>query len=217
MTAVCANHQFGANINGTKLSFSAHADDAVAFGDYIGRFRLHTQIKFGIALGMVGHKVQKVPLRHQGDEFAVPGHVREIADDKSHAANFGGQFAKLVMGNFQEFIEQAKLVHQLESGRMYRVTSEIAQEVCVFFEDQNFYAGSRKQVGEYHAGGSAAHYAAAHVDFLYCGLFRHGQSCSLLATPGVLSRESSISPIVLQIETGNSLNRKFWRFHSRLA
>src|ERR1700726_2211434 len=65
---------------------------------------------------------------------------------------------------------------------MNRVASKITQKICMFLEDENFHAGARQQIGAHHARGSAARNATTHVDFLYYGLVRHGQSCSLLVT-----------------------------------
>ena len=44
----------------------------------IGYFGFHSKMKLRICLRFFGDEVQKIPLRHQADEFAVRGQVREI-------------------------------------------------------------------------------------------------------------------------------------------
>ena len=45
--------------------------------------------------------------------------------------------AQLLMRPLEEFVEQAKLVHELQSGRMNGVAAEVAQEVRVLLENDH--------------------------------------------------------------------------------
>jgi hypothetical protein len=46
------------------------------------------------------------------------------------------------MRALEELFEEAEFVHQFESGRMDGVSAEVAQEIGVFFEDEDFDASS---------------------------------------------------------------------------
>jgi hypothetical protein len=46
-----------------------------------------------------------------------------------------------------------------------RIAAEIAQEIGVFFEDQNRNPGPRQQKSQHHSGGTAAGNAAADRNF----------------------------------------------------
>ena len=61
----------------------------------------------------------------------------------------------------QELVEQPELVHDLEGRGMDRIPAEIAQEVGMFFEDENRDPGSGEQKAKHHAGGTPAGDAAA--------------------------------------------------------
>src|SRR5215472_1442762 len=46
----------------------------------------------------------------------------------------------------QKFVEQTKLVHQFECGRMNGVAAKIAKKIAMFFQDDHGHTGSREQV-----------------------------------------------------------------------
>src|SRR5215471_5366169 len=56
----------------------------------------------------------------------------------------------------EKFVEQSKLVHQLECGRMNSVTAKIAKEIGMFFQNDHGHTGSREQVASHDPGWSAA-------------------------------------------------------------
>src|ERR1700719_5076897 len=61
----------------------------------------------------------------------------------------------------QELVEQAQFVHDLERRGVDRIAAEIAQEISMFFENENRDPGSGEQETEHHAGGTPAGNAAA--------------------------------------------------------
>src|SRR6266496_449025 len=67
---------------------------------------------------------------------------------------------------FQELIEQPEFVHQLKSGRMDGVATEIAVEIGVLFQDCHGQASPREQITSHHTGRSAADDHAASLEFL---------------------------------------------------
>ena len=60
---------------------------------------------------MGGEEIEKIPLRHEGDELAARGQLREISNRHALTVHYGAQFAHLLMRLFQEFVEQSELVH----------------------------------------------------------------------------------------------------------
>ena len=66
---VCAHFQFAAR------SFRAHADHAIILNQQIDDLGLHVQLESWKTLGMTGEKIKKIPLRHEGDEFAARGEL----------------------------------------------------------------------------------------------------------------------------------------------
>ncbi len=109
---------------------------------------------------MLGEEIEKIPLRHQRDVFAMRRQVREI--DHTHAliADLRGQPFDLLMRELQKFFEQAKLEHQLQRGRMDRVAAEIAKEVGMLFQHHHVNAGAGQEKAEHHPGRAAARNAA---------------------------------------------------------
>jgi hypothetical protein len=60
--------------------FSSHAGNKTVLNEQIRCSGIHEQVEGGIAFGLLCEKVQKVPLRHEGDKFAVGRQAREIGD-----------------------------------------------------------------------------------------------------------------------------------------
>src|ERR1700692_4150822 len=98
----------------------------------------------------------------------------KVADGDGEIVNGSSDLQKLLMRDAQEIVEKAELVHQLEGGRVNGVAAEIAEEVGVFFEDEDFDASAGEKEAEHYAGGAASCDAAG----CWCGLRgkvgRHG-------------------------------------------
>ena len=107
-------------------------------------------------------EVEEVPLRHEGDELAAGRQMREVGDGQRGVAELGDQARHLLVGQAQELLQQAQLVHQLERGGVDGVAPEVAEEVGVLLEHQHRDAGAGEQEPEHHAGGAAARHAARH-------------------------------------------------------
>jgi len=82
--------------------------------------------------------------------------VGEVGDGDGEIVDDGADFAELLMGDAEEIVEEAKFVDELEGGGMNGVAAEIAEEVGVFFEDEDIDAGAGEEEGEDHACGAAA-------------------------------------------------------------
>ena len=177
MAAVGAYGQRRAEFAIAIASFGADACYTVIFDEQIGDFRLHVQVKLRIGLGFFGDEIQEIPLGHEADEFAVHGEMGKVADGDGEVVDGGGDLQKLLMGDAQKVFEKAEFVHQFEGGRVNGVAAEIAEEVGMFFEDEDFDAGAGEKKTEHDAGGAATHDAAGGC----CGwrigcLGRHGSS-----------------------------------------
>src|SRR4030095_14650824 len=101
---------------------------------------------------MARQKIEKVPLRHECDEFAMRRQLAEIGDDHSVAVYYTAQLTQLLMRLLQELIQQTKLVHQLQSGRMNGIAAKIAKEIGVLLQHRHGYAGSGEQIANHHSG-----------------------------------------------------------------
>ncbi len=72
MPPVAADDQIGADRQASPSGvFARSADDAAALLDQVGRLGMHAQIESLVALALLGQEIEKIPLRHQRDEFAV--------------------------------------------------------------------------------------------------------------------------------------------------
>src|SRR5438270_11979427 len=72
---------------------------------------------------------------------------------------------RFLVRQFEEIVEQAKLVQHFERGRMNGVATKVAQEIRVLLEDRHFDPGARQEKTEHHSGGSAAGDAAGSDQF----------------------------------------------------
>ena len=82
---------------------------------------------------MFGNEIQKIPLGHEGDEFAVRRQMRKIRYSRFFSAEMRLNLPDLLMRVAEELFEQAEFVHQLQGRRMYRVAAKIAQKILVLF------------------------------------------------------------------------------------
>jgi hypothetical protein len=158
------DHQIGPDIQIALGRSRPHTSDAAVLPDETGCFRARAQIEGRVLLPLLGQKVEKIPLRHQSDEFAVRRQIPEIGYCDPRRADLSGQSLHARVRQFEKCVEQAELVHQLERGRMNCVAAEIAQEVGVLLQYGDGHAGARQQKAEHHPGRSAADDAAGGGD-----------------------------------------------------
>jgi hypothetical protein len=67
---------------------------------------------------MFGNEIQKIPLWHEGDEFAVRRQMRKIRDSRFFGAEVHVNLPHLLMRLAQELFEQPEFVQQLQGGGM---------------------------------------------------------------------------------------------------
>ncbi len=80
VSPIRANHEVCAHFHFAARSFCAYAAHALILDEQIGDLGLHVQFKGREPFGMTGEKIEKIPLRHERNEFAVRRELREIRD-----------------------------------------------------------------------------------------------------------------------------------------
>src|SRR5713101_6504510 len=133
MTSISADDEIGAKIAFALRSFRAHAGHVFALKDQVDNFVLHAERKRREAFRLRGEKVQEIPLRHESNELAARRQTREVRHRGEVTIKNSPQLRKFLMRQFQEFVEQSELVHELERGRMNGVAAKIAIEIGVLF------------------------------------------------------------------------------------
>src|SRR5436309_9436435 len=110
---------------------------------------------------MFADEIQKVPLRHEGDEFAVRRQMRKIRDRDKVLTNLAAQLAHFLVRALEKVFEDAQLVHQLERAGMNRVATKVAQKIRVLLKHDDLDASTCEQKAEHHCRRPAAHDATA--------------------------------------------------------
>ena len=165
MAAVTADHERGAHLDRALRRRGAHARDAIALDDQVGRLGLHHELEAGIAPALLGDEIQEIPLRHQRDELAAGRQMAEVGELVSAVLpNRAASALDLLVRQLEELLQQAELVHQLERRRMDGVAAEVAQEVGVLLQHHDVDARARQQQPQHHAGGPAANDATRRRD-----------------------------------------------------
>src|SRR5437016_674840 len=95
MPAVTADNKIGPDIKRTLRRIHAHAGDAISFLDQVDRLSLHPQMKARITFAMLCKEVEKIPLRHQRDEFAARRQVAEIDEGELLSPERAAERARL--------------------------------------------------------------------------------------------------------------------------
>jgi hypothetical protein len=146
---------------GNDVAALPDADHASRLLHEIGRLGPHPETEPRIAGRAESQKVQKVPLRHEGDELAARGQVAEVRDGHGKGADQRPQLADFLVGQLEKRVEPPELVHELERGRVDGVAPEVAQEVRVLFQDEDVDARAGEERAQHHARGAAPRDAAA--------------------------------------------------------
>ena len=163
MAAVTANHQFGANRKRAVRRFGAYADDPTVFLNQLFGLGPHPQIESLVAAAVLGQEIEKIPLRHHGNEFAVRRQMAKIRHRNAFVTDLSAELLDLLVRQFEEFVEQAQLIHQLKRRRMYGIAAKIAEEIGVLFQHDDLDPGPRQEETEHHPGRPAA------GDDAFCG------------------------------------------------
>ncbi len=100
---------------------------------------------------MLAQKIEKVPLRHKGDELAC-GLQRAKVRYRQYVVSYASaDLFKLVVRALQKCFQQPEFGKQLERGRVNRVAAKIAKKIAMLFQDNDIDAGAREQQRGHHS------------------------------------------------------------------
>ena len=161
MPAIGTDNQIGAHFAHPFRRSDPHPDRAAAFKHRVGDVGAHHQAKAPVASTLRRQKVEEIPLRHKGDEFAHGRQMAKIRNSHALVADLRGGFLKPLMWQLQKLVQQPYLVHEFERRGMDRVSAEITQEVGMLFQHQHIDTGTCQQETKHHAGRPAPDDATA--------------------------------------------------------
>src|SRR4029079_8689433 len=95
----------------------------------LGDLGLHRKTKRRVRSRLRCDEIEEVPLRHQRDELAASGQMREITERQHLASDTPRDLANLPVRATKELVENTQLIQDFERGGMDRVPTEIAQKV----------------------------------------------------------------------------------------
>jgi hypothetical protein len=105
MSPIRADDEVRAHFHFAVGSFCAHAVHSLILNQQIDNLGLHVQLEAREPFGMTGEKIEKIPLGHEGDEFAARGELREIGNRHGLPVDYPAQFSHLLMRLVQEFVD----------------------------------------------------------------------------------------------------------------
>jgi len=126
MAPIGANDKIGADGQLAICCRGPQPGDLRAFEEQVGYLGLHFELEVVILLGVLGDKVQKIPLRHHGDEAAARWQMRKICELDEILTNLHADRPRWLMRPPEKFLEKAELVHDFERGGVDRIAPEIA-------------------------------------------------------------------------------------------
>ena len=156
MAAVAAHNEIGANVDFPGIVPGYDSGDASVVPEQIACLVLHEQSECGEFAGVTGEEVEKIPLRHQGDELADCRDMAEIGHFERRPAHADAGGGDLLMRQAEELLKQTEFVEDLERGRVDRVAAEVTEEIGVLLEHGDLDAAACQQVTQHHACGAAA-------------------------------------------------------------
>ena len=107
-------------------------------------------------LSPLGHEVEEVPLRNEGDELAARRKPPEVGPTHALAADLHLRVAHLLVRQPQEGVEQPQLGQRVHGRGMDGVAAEVAQEIRVLLQHRHVDARPRQQIARHHPGRPAA-------------------------------------------------------------
>src|SRR5215472_7749195 len=121
MAPIGTNDEIGAEGQIAVCCRGPQPGDLCAFEDQIGYLGVHFELEFGISLGVLGYEVQKIPLRHHGDEAAAGWQMRKIRESDEILTDLRADRPRWPMRPPEKFLEKAELVHDLKRGGVDRI------------------------------------------------------------------------------------------------
>src|SRR5262245_63094298 len=113
MPPIAADGEISTHLEWTVGRVGAHPGHAAALLDQIDRLSSHADVKRGIALALLGQKIEEVPLRHQRDELAARRQMGEIREGIFVATEDGADIDLLLVRKPEKFVERVELGHDV--------------------------------------------------------------------------------------------------------
>ena len=154
------NHETGAHLKFALWRARFNPNNPPVFPKKIGDLRFHANSEVVVLACLTGKEFEKIPLRHEGNEFAAGRKMGEIGHGDNLVDKMGLDLADLLVRLAQEFFQKPQLMHQLQSGGMNGVAAEITKKVLMFFQDKNLHAGAGEKETQHDSGGAASRDAA---------------------------------------------------------
>ena len=151
MPSIAADDEVSADGKRAVRRIGPQPDDAAVLHDQIGRLRLHAQVERLVAFALAGEKIEKIPLRHQRDIFAVRRQMGEITHDQPVLADLAAELFDFLVRQFQKIVEQPELIHELQRRGMNSIAAKIAKKVGMLFQHHDLDAGAGQEKPEHHA------------------------------------------------------------------
>jgi hypothetical protein len=125
------------------------------------------QVERGVAGALLGQEVEEIPLWHERHEAALRSQIRHVTQHNMLAADASADLSDLLVRPFQKLFEQTEFVHDLKCRGMHRIAPEVAQEIGMLLQNQDFDSGPRQQKAQHYPGGTAAGDATGGLQFLW--------------------------------------------------
>src|SRR5205807_3952287 len=126
----------------------------------IGHLGTHSETESRIGGRLASQKAQEVPLGHEGDELAARREMTEVGDRERPITAHRLEFVEFLVWKGEKIVEETQVVHDLQSGGVQGVATEVAEEVAVFFEHGDLHSSTGQQEAEHHARRTATSDAA---------------------------------------------------------
>src|ERR1700730_15226481 len=102
MPSIGPDHKIRSKIAFAVRCFCSDPGHAIFVEQKIDHFVLHAKRKRREACRLVSEKIQKIPLRHERDEFAMGWQVREIGDRDRMTIENSANFPQLLVRQLEE-------------------------------------------------------------------------------------------------------------------
>src|SRR5262245_48110450 len=97
-----------------------------------------------VALGVPGQEIEKIPLRHHGNEPTSGSKVCEVREPHQLIANYARKTSRFLVRQFEKLVEQAELADDLERRGVNGIAAEIAEKIRMLFKDHHLDTGARE-------------------------------------------------------------------------
>ncbi|MND96221.1 hypothetical protein D3C80_885050 [compost metagenome] len=150
VAAIRAHHQISGDLDWAFRRIDHEATNTPVALDQAGYRRIHQQPEVLILPGLADDEIEKIPLRHEGDETMTDRQPGKIRDRDTFAADNRIQPRRARMRQAEELVDETQLLHQFKRGGVDGIAAKIAQEIPVFLDHRHIYTAAGKQQAKHH-------------------------------------------------------------------